>query len=483
MDRDRLVTALYVEIDAYQRTARTPGLQHAQIRLDLAERLADGLLPTFAAAPPVPAVSDAERRDRYAAAMARRDGHTEWPPQFEDDERDYRRRADAAIAVADAEQVDLRAQLARVRAVADAIDTEMRTEPDTLRAAMQQEAVVRIRAALDGHPLHGEQPAAAPSAPASPAPLAARLPLVQGRCPACGTAGLFLGDGGYVTCSVRECPEPDAASTTLERQAAVQPLADAARGLTVQQADALWDAIAIPGGPHVPTFPEQHERVCRAVAGILAEVTAVPEAVPADGDLRDRIRRAICEADGFAWDPDGLEPDEYGGHADAVLAVLPAPADRTDVGTEFVRQVDHLDEAGLAAVETDLADRDLRDRIRRLHDPVGGMTEQRPVCRTCSDENGEALDAPCPTLQAVDADEAQQPAAEHVYLSTGCLHGDTALPDGRTGHEYCQTDARRYDGTHKTAATCKFCSSPCVCPCHTSQAQPAAEAEHTPEPT
>lgn len=44
-------------------------------------------------------------------------------------------------------------------------------------------------------------------------------------------------------------------------------------------------------------------------------------------ELRDRIRRAICEASGFTWLPDELmEPDEYGEHADAVLAVLPAPA-------------------------------------------------------------------------------------------------------------------------------------------------------------
>ncbi|MYU22938.1 hypothetical protein [Streptomyces sp. SID8352] len=41
--------------------------------------------------------------------------------------------------------------------------------------------------------------------------------------------------------------------------------------------------------------------------------------------LRDRLRRAICEASGFTWLPDELmEPDEYGEHADAVLAVLPA---------------------------------------------------------------------------------------------------------------------------------------------------------------
>jgi hypothetical protein len=51
----------------------------------------------------------------------------------------------------------------------------------------------------------------------------------------------------------------------------------------------------------------------------------------------------------------------------------------------------------------------------------------------------------------------------HRYLSTGCLHGD---------HAYCQTQARRYDGTVKTAAVCKFCSEgddrggSCVCHCH-----------------
>jgi hypothetical protein len=56
--------------------------------------------------------------------------------------------------------------------------------------------------------------------------------------------------------------------------------------------------------------------------------------------LRDRIRRAICEASGFDWDTDMLEPDEYGEAADTVIAVLPTivlradeqqPADRSDV--------------------------------------------------------------------------------------------------------------------------------------------------------
>lgn len=44
------------------------------------------------------------------------------------------------------------------------------------------------------------------------------LPTVQGFCPACGKPSLFLGSGGYVTCARIDCPEPDAASTLLERR-------------------------------------------------------------------------------------------------------------------------------------------------------------------------------------------------------------------------------------------------------------------------
>lgn len=38
---------------------------------------------------------------------------------------------------------------------------------------------------------------------------------VQGQCPACGRESLFLGDGGYVTCAILECPQPEAASDLL----------------------------------------------------------------------------------------------------------------------------------------------------------------------------------------------------------------------------------------------------------------------------
>jgi hypothetical protein len=52
----------------------------------------------------------------------------------------------------------------------------------------------------------------------------------------------------------------------------------------------------------------------------------------------------------------------------------------------------------------------------------------------------------------------------HHYWSTGCLHGDEVLEDGRTGHEYCQGETGAL-GT-KTPAVCKHCKAPCACWCH-----------------
>lgn len=53
----------------------------------------------------------------------------------------------------------------------------------------------------------------------------------------------------------------------------------------------------------------------------------------------------------------------------------------------------------------------------------------------------------------------------HRYLSTGCLHGDEVLPDGRTGHQYCQGNTGQAGA--KTPGVCKVCGAPCVCrQCH-----------------
>jgi hypothetical protein len=41
---------------------------------------------------------------------------------------------------------------------------------------------------------------------------------VAGYCPACGNRTLFLGKGGYVTCSLDVCPNPTAAADLLSDQ-------------------------------------------------------------------------------------------------------------------------------------------------------------------------------------------------------------------------------------------------------------------------
>ncbi|WP_405699129.1 hypothetical protein OG209_05395 [Streptomyces sp. NBC_01383] len=90
---------------------------------------------------------------------------------------------------------------------------------------------------------------------------------------------------------------------------------------------------------------------------VLGTTDQQPEITPADTGLRDRIRRAICEADGFGWDTDMLEPDEYGEQADAVLAVLPAPVDRAAVlreAADFLRDAHFTDGMSVQEIGTAL---------------------------------------------------------------------------------------------------------------------------------
>lgn len=52
-----------------------------------------------------------------------------------------------------------------------------------------------------------------PEPTADPGTLA--FPRVQGMCPTCGSSSLFLGAGGYVTCSWIQCSDPCSASVAL----------------------------------------------------------------------------------------------------------------------------------------------------------------------------------------------------------------------------------------------------------------------------
>jgi len=70
-----------------------------------------------------------------------------------------------------------------------------------------------------------------------------------------------------------------------------------------------------------------------------AAEAAVTMADTEQAELRDRIRRVLCDRDGQGalWGTDMLEPDEYGADADAVLAVLPATTDRAAGVADAIR--------------------------------------------------------------------------------------------------------------------------------------------------
>jgi hypothetical protein len=193
-------------------------------------------------------------------------------------------------------------------------------------------------------------------------------------------------------------------------------------------------ALAERGQPVQMNFSEA-ETAADAAIGIadaeLLAAAAVPAPAPTDkGALRDRIRRAVCEAEGFGWDTDMLEPDEYGEVADAVLAVLPAPADRAAILRESADTVDAMNEGcgrsqpcGSCNTREDVA-----DALRRLADAASGPGRadgeaQRPRCPHCQMPHDLTPDvaAVCASIRAsIAADEAQQPECS-ASRSGDCL--------------------------------------------------------------
>lgn len=48
-----------------------------------------------------------------------------------------------------------------------------------------------------------------------PSPVSAHMPVIAGRCPACGSRSLFLAVGGHPTCSIIGCTDPTAVADAL----------------------------------------------------------------------------------------------------------------------------------------------------------------------------------------------------------------------------------------------------------------------------
>ena len=73
------------------------------------------------------------------------------------------------------------------------------------------------------------------------------FPSIQGRCPACKSETLFIGTGGWITCSLIGCPNPSAADELLHRSAPTV-------GLRERLATALITRIkqSVIAGPRLP---------------------------------------------------------------------------------------------------------------------------------------------------------------------------------------------------------------------------------------
>jgi hypothetical protein len=140
--------------------------------------------------------------------------------------------------------------------------------------------------------------------------------------------------------------------------------------------------------------------------------------------------------------------------------------------------VDDYDEIDLAEMLVKTQD-DLAAHRAAITSPSGevmlgllGALHQRAYDGTCSHCTGMyAVPYPCPTIQVLDQ-PTPAPAATgtHVYLSTGCLHGDHGYCQGMTG----LAGAKR-------PGECKHCGTKCICNCHTTPAPAAAEATDTQE--
>lgn len=148
-----------------------------------------------------------------------------------------------------------------------------------------------------------------------------RFPNVAGRCPACGSSSLFLGAGGWVTCSLDKCPNPTAWADAMEH-GRLSPAPVLPEGMTaddLRRKGEVWGAIR----PFLTRFERTYidPETARAEADVLAveiadavaaalDAGAAPE--PPPGDLADLARWARAEAFRQAGRPDpdaAPEPD------------------------------------------------------------------------------------------------------------------------------------------------------------------------------
>ncbi|MFC8676731.1 hypothetical protein ACFUEN_29100 [Streptomyces griseorubiginosus] len=211
------------------------------------------------------------------------------------------------------------------------------------------------------------------------------------------------------------------------------------------------------GGPITPDLLTQKPApVCKFADGchrvVPCDPGCAPPVVVSGQTLRDRVAEAVPPLTEADRDEREDGPGQWADYIRAwnqgraeVLAVLP-PDGRAALEAE-------RDSLGREA-----------DRLRKDWVEMRTRAERAEAER---DAYGEQLDGGAETIAARTVeinrltDELRRLAAaapqpgQHVYLSTGCLHGQ---------HTYCQN----VDGIAglKKPAQCKFCQTACICPCH-----------------
>lgn len=90
---------------------------------------------------------------------------------------------------------------------------------------------------------------------------------VKGRCPACGHTTLFVAAGGYLTCSLADCPNPTALAGHLDQEApsCVDHPGRPADWRTIKDGQPLCGVCV------VRSIKAEHERVSNALAALDSE--------------------------------------------------------------------------------------------------------------------------------------------------------------------------------------------------------------------
>lgn len=169
----------------------------------------------------------------------------------------------------------------------------------------------------------------------------------------------------------------------------------------------------------------------------------------------------ICSRDGCP-DPTAVDKLLHGEHVTAATPLICSDERHATKVAALQADLDRHEEV-LGNLNETLVDRAKQAAraeaaIERVREVALWTRRNYPGLTHVNERLAAALDQPAP---------AATQATDHHYLSTGCLHGDRVWTDGRTGHQYCQSDTGKAGA--KQPSQCKFCAAPCQCACHKEQ--------------